>query len=237
MTMVVHLAMTELRLLFRKKLTMYSIVFVPLALCAMAWFQLRDMPASEWPWQMGFTFVMLLAVSVYLVSAMVFTSRRQSLVLQRLRTSELTDNGVFAGIAGPMMVIGIAQTLIYFGFCLAIGAPAPQQVGVVLIGLVLGLPTALLAGIVTAAFSRSVEATQITSLPLLFAAIAGAIMIRSDNTTVSTIGALLPMAGPSQLVGEGWAGSTPLLALGATVAWLALLGFAAQRFFKWEPRQ
>jgi ABC-2 type transport system permease protein len=236
--MVVHLALTELRLLFRKKLTMYSVVALPIALCAMTWFQLRDMPASEWPWMLGFTYVMLLSLSVYLVSAMVFTARRQSLVLQRLRTSELTDNGVFAGIAGPILVVGLAQTVVYFAFCMVIGAPAPAEIAPVLIGLVLGLPTALLAGIATAAFSRSVEATQITSLPLLFAAIAGSVMSRSGNDIVATIGSVLPMSGPSDLIGKGWEGAaTPMVALGAAIAWLLILGFAAQRFFKWEPRQ
>nr|CTQ93255.1 putative integral membrane protein [Kibdelosporangium sp. MJ126-NF4] len=235
--MVLHLALTELRLLFRKKLTMVSVVFLPAGLCAMAWLQFRQMPKSEWPGQLGFTYVMLLALSVFLVSTTVFTARRQSLVLQRLRTSELSDNGVFAGIAGPIMAVGLAQSVIYLAFCLAIGAPAPQQVGPILIGLLLGLPTALLAGIVTAAFSRTVEVTQITAIPLLFLALGGSIMSRLDNEIVAGIGAALPMAGPGDLIAKGWSGSVSLVALIATVGWLLVLAFVARRFFKWEPRQ
>ncbi|ONI73307.1 hypothetical protein ALI144C_46210 [Actinosynnema sp. ALI-1.44] len=235
--MVLHLALTELRLLFRKKLTMVSVVVLPAALCAMAYLQLRGLPKSEWPGQLGLTYVMLLALSVFLVSTTVFTARRQSLVLQRLRTSELSDNGVFAGIAGPIMVVGLVQSIVYMGFCLAIGAPAPQQVGPVVIGLVLGLPTAMLAGIVTAAFSRSVEVTQITAVPLLFTAFAGIIMARVDNEIVATIGAALPMAGPGELLAEGWSGSLSTVGLVATIGWLLVLGLVGQRFFKWEPRQ
>ncbi|MFC0115076.1 ABC transporter permease [Kibdelosporangium aridum] len=234
--MVVHLALTELRLLFRKKLTLVSVLIVPALLCFTAW-QLRDMPASDWPAQLGFSYVMLLGLSVVLVSTMVFTARRQSLVLQRLRTSELTDNGVFAGIAGPIMVVSIAQIVIYFGFTMAIGAPMPSQVGVVLIGLLLGLPAALLAGIVTAAFSRSVEATQITVIPVLALSLAGAFLARTSDETVATIASALPMASAGHLVAEGWAGSTPVVAVVATIGWLLVLGFAAHRFFKWEPRQ
>lgn len=235
--MVLHLALTELRLLFRKKITLASVLAIPAFLCAAAWLQLRDMPKNEWPGQMGFTYVMLLTLSVFLVSTTVFTARRQSLVLQRLRTSELSDNGVFAGIAGPILVVGVAQSLLYFAFCIAIGAPAPERIDIVLIGLVLGLPTALVAGIVTAAFSRSVEVTQITALPAIVVAMAGVVMIRMDNEIAATIGAALPIAGPGGLLSEGWSGSVPVVALVSSVAWLGLLAFAGHRFFKWEPRQ
>lgn len=235
--MVVHLALTELRLLFRKKLTMVSVVVLPAVLCAMAWLQFRKLPQSEWAGQLGFTYVMLMALSVFLVSTTVFTARRQSLVLQRLRTSELSDNGVFAGVAGPIMLVGLVQTLVYLAFCMAIGAPAPQQVGPILVGLLLGLPTALLAGIVTAAFSRTVEVTQITAIPLLFAGVGGSVLTRLDNEIVAKIGAALPMAGPGDLITKGWNGSLSQIGLVATVGWLLVLGFTAHRYFKWEPRQ
>ncbi|CAM3649227.1 ABC transporter permease [Kibdelosporangium persicum] len=235
--MVVHLALTELRLLFRKKLTLASVLLVPAVLCVTAWLQLRDLPASEWPVQLGFTYVMLLTLSVFLVATTVFTARRQSLVLKRLRTSELSDNGVFAGIAGPILVVGLAQSVIYFGVSMAVGAPVPSQVAVVLVGLVLGLPSALLAGIVTAAFSRSVEVTQVTAIPVLLVAMAGMFMLRSPDDMVATIGSALPLAGPGELIAEGWAGSVPIVSLVATIGWLLVMGFVAHRFFKWEPRQ
>jgi ABC-2 type transport system permease protein len=230
--MVVHLALFELRLLLRKRITAVSVLVFPLGLCALAWLQYRDLPASEWPAALGLTFT-----SVFLVSTTVFTARRQSLVLQRLRTSELSDNGVFAGIAGPIMVVGLAQLLVFFGFCLAIGAPAPAQAGSVLLGLVLGLPFAMTAGIATAAFSRSVEVTQITSIPVIVAGMAGMFMVPSNDSTISTIGTLMPFGGPGELITDGWSGSIPVLALVSTVAWLLVLGFVAKRYFKWEPRQ
>jgi ABC-2 type transport system permease protein len=235
--MVVHLALFELRLLLRKRITAVSVVVFPLGLCALAWLQFRGLPAQEWPAGLGLTFTMMLLLSVFLVSTTVFTARRQSLVLQRLRTSELSDNGVFAGIAGPIMLVGVVQLLIYFAFCIAIGAPAPAQVGSVVLGLVLGVPFAMTAGIATAAFSRSVEVTQITSIPVLLAGMIGLFMVPSKDPVISTVGTFMPFAGPGELVTQGWAGSFPLPALASSLAWLLVLGFVAKRYFRWEPRQ
>lgn len=234
--MVVHLALFELRLLLRKRITAVSVLVVPLGICALAWLQYRELTAAEWPARLGLTFVMLLMLSAFLVSTTVFTARRQSLVLQRLRTSELSDNGVFAGIAAPIMVVGLVQMLVFLGFCLAIGAPVPAQPVFVLLGLLLGVLFALVAGIATAAFSRSVEVTQITSIPVLMAGMAGLFMVQAQDPVVSTVGMFLPFAGPGELITQGWSGSTPLLAVGSTVAWLLVLGFIAKRHFKWEPR-
>jgi ABC-2 type transport system permease protein len=235
--MVVHLALFELRLLLRKRITAVSVLIVPLGICALAWLQFRGLTAPEWPAQLGLTFTMMLMLSVFLVSTTVFTARRQSLVLQRLRTSELSDNGVFAGIAGPVMLVGLVQLIVFFGFCLAIGAPVPVQPLFVVLGMLLGVLFALVAGIVTAAFSRSVEVTQITSIPVLIAGMAGLFMVQSEDSVISTVGTFLPFAGAGELITRGWLGSTPTLALVSTVAWLLVLGFAAHRFFKWEPRQ
>jgi ABC-2 type transport system permease protein len=230
------LALTELRLLLRKKITAFSVVVVPIFVCASAWLQFRSLPAADWPPGLAIMSAMLLLLSVFLVSTTVFTARRQSLVLQRLRTSELTDNGVFAGIAAPIAVVGLAQTVLFLGFCLVIGAPAPSGVPVVLLGLVTGVLGALLGGVATAAFSRSVEVTQITAMPFLLVAFAGIFLARFD-TPVGVIGSLLPLAGPAELIAQGWTGSIPLAALASSLLWPVLLGLVSMKFFKWEPRQ
>jgi ABC-2 type transport system permease protein len=235
--MVVHLALFELRLLLRKRITAFSVLAVPLFVCVMGWLQFRSLSDAEWPARLGLTYVLLLMLSVFLVSTTVFTARRQSLVLQRLRTSELSDNGVFTGISLPIMAVGLAQSVVFFVFCLVIGAPMPSQPVYVLIGLVLGVPFAMVAGIATAAFSRSVEVTQITSIPVVLAGMGGLFMVQASNPVLSNAGMFLPFSGPGQLIVRGWSGQSAALALVSTVVWLVLLGFTAHRFFKWEPRQ
>ncbi|TCO65328.1 ABC transporter permease [Actinocrispum wychmicini] len=235
--MTFHLAWTELRLLLRKRITAYSVLAAPVLLCAMAWFADRTQPTEAWAGTMGSRFVLLMVISVYLVSTTVFTARRQSLVLKRLRTSELTDTAIYLGIGAPMMVVGLAQTIVYFGFCLAVGAPLPSNPAVVLVGVILGIAVALLAGIATAAFSRSVEVTQITAIPVMLAAIAGMVMVQSSNDVVSTIGTFLPVVGPGHLVTEGWSNGNALLGVAATVPSLILFVAVALKAFRWEPRQ
>jgi ABC-2 type transport system permease protein len=236
--MTVHLALTELKLLLRKRITAFSVLAVPLLVCALAWFADRGLPDEQWGAAVGTRFVVLLLMSVFMVSTTVYTARRQSLVLQRLRTSELSDRGVHLGIGAPIVLIGLVQVLVYFGFCLAIGAPLPADPDIVLLGLVLGVAVSLLAGIATAAFSRSVEATQVTAVPVMMAAIAGVFMARSSTEAVATAGVYLPMVGPGDLVAKGWSGGEdPLLGLSGTAPWLAVFLLVAIKLFRWEPRQ
>lgn len=233
--MTIHLARTELKLLLRKRITAYSVLAVPIGLCALAWFVDRHQPG--WGDTLGSRFTLLMVLSVYLVSTTVFTARRQSLVLQRLRTSELTDIGIYLGIGAPMAVVGLAQTLIYFGFCMAVGAPLPSNPLVVVVGVTLGIAVALLAGIATAAYSRSVEVTQITAIPVILAAMAGVVMEQSPNDLVAAIGTFLPVVGPGHLVTQGWTGAGVLSGLAVSVPWLAVFGAVALKAFRWEPRQ
>jgi ABC-2 type transport system permease protein len=229
----VHLALTELKLLLRKRVTAFSVLAVPVMLCVMAW---TSKPSGNWAPLLGTLFTVLLMLSVFMVSTTVFTARRQSFVLQRLRTSELSDSGIYLGIGGPIVVVGLAQVLVFFGFCVAIGAPLPDNPVLVLLGVVLGLVVALLAGIATAAFSRSVEVTQITAIPVLLAAMTGLILLGSAR--FATVGAFLPMIGPSDLVIKGWSGGgSQLYGLGTTIPWLLVFGTVALRMFRWEPRQ
>lgn len=236
--MTIHLALTELKLLLRKRITAFSVLAVPVLVCAMAWFSDRGLPDEQWGAVLGTRFVVLLLLSVFMVSTTVFTARRQSLVLQRLRTSELSDRGIYLGLGVPIVFIGLVQVIVYFGFCLAIGAPMPADPGVVLLGLLLGVAVALLSGIATAAFSRSVEATQITAVPVMMAAIAGVFMLQSSTDAVATAGAYLPVVGPGDLVAKGWSGGEdPLLGLAGTLPWLAVFVVVAAKVFRWEPRQ
>jgi ABC-2 type transport system permease protein len=232
--MTVHLALTELKLLLRNKITALSVLTTPLMLCALAWFTNRGTTADQWSSAMGSRFVLLVLLSVYLVSTVVFTARRQSLVLQRLRTSELSDEGIYLGIGAPIVLVGLTQTLLYFGFCLAIGAPLPADPLLVLLGVVLGIAVGLLAGICTAAFSRSVEATQVTATPVVMVGVGGLAMLGSGIPA----GALLPIVGPGDLVTKGWSGAgDQLYGLSATALWLLVFGVVALKMFRWEPRQ
>ncbi|MDQ3787230.1 MAG: ABC transporter permease [Actinomycetota bacterium] len=240
---MIALSIVELRLLLRRRVTAFSVVVVPLGLVALTLFGQRPDDPALWGRLLSTNFQLLTMLSAYLVSLTVFTARRQSRVLKRLRTSELSDTAILGGVLAPVFVVGLAQTAAYLVFCVVIGAPVPEDPVAVVAGVVLGVVVATAAGVATACLTRTVEATQLTGTPVLLAAVGGMFMTPSSEPALATIGLLMPIAGPGDLVARGWgAGVTEAalpavpLGLAATVLWLAVSGVVFHRAFRWEPR-
>ncbi|MEV4317636.1 hypothetical protein [Actinocrispum sp. NPDC049592] len=229
--MTLHLALFELKLLLRRRITAFSVFGVPVLMCAMTWFSKEGMPPDRWGSLLGSQFIIVMMLSVYMVSTTVFTARRQALVLKRLRTTELTDNDIYIGVGAPIALVGTVQTVVFFGFCLAVGAPMPGNVLLVLVGVLAGVAVGMLGGIATAAFSRSVEATQVTAVPVLMAGVGGLILVQTHE-----FGGLLPVVGAGELVTKGWSGGSPVIGAAGCVLWLVVFGAVAVRYFRWEPR-
>ena len=241
MTMMMRHGLFEIRLLFRRKLTMFSATVLPVGLCVLTWFTVRKAPPENWGTLVGDRFTMLMVLSVFMTSMTIYTARRQSLVLKRLRTTELTDAGVIGAITMPVLVMGVVQALIYFAFCLFLGAPMPAHPWLVVLGMAAGLLLTVAAGMATAALSKSVEATHVTSFPVLVGALAGLFMVGAGSSGVATAGVLMPLLGPADLLAKGWSGFdtgvTPITTgVGSTLLWAVVFAAVIGRFFKWEPR-
>ncbi|GAB2759886.1 ABC transporter permease [Amycolatopsis magusensis] len=241
MTMMVRHGWFEIRLLFRRKLTLFSATVMPIGLCVLTWFGVRDRQPENWGSLLGDRFTMLMLLSVFMTSMTIYTARRQSLVLKRLRTTELTDAGVIGAITMPVVAMGVVQALAYFVFCLFLGAPMPTHPWLVVLGMAGGVLLTVTAGMATAALSKSVEATHVTSFPVMIGALAGLFMVGSGDEQVATAGSLMPLIGPSNLLAKGWSGFdtgfTPLTVdLGSTLLWGVLFAAVIGRFFRWEPR-
>lgn len=240
---MLRLAMVELRLLLRRRITAFSVVVVPLGLAALTLFGDHPADPAVWGQLLSTNFLLLTMLSAYLVSLTVFTARRQSRVLKRLRTSELADGAIIGGVLAPVVVVGLAQTVAYLVFCVATGAPAPTAPVPLVAGVVLGVAVATAAGVATACFTRTVEATQLTGTPLLLAAVAGIFLTASETPAVAALGLAMPLAGPTDLVARGWSagvsvGDLPVvpLDLASAVLWLTVAGVVFHRTFRWEPR-
>jgi ABC-2 type transport system permease protein len=235
-----YLLLMELRLLLRHRITALSILATPVLVAA---FTLSSEPSepSAWGELVASNVLLLTLLSVYLVSLTVFTARRQSFVLKRLRTSTLSDRAVFAGVLGPVVVVGLGQTVIYLAFCFVVGAPAPSSPHLVVAGVVLGVAVATALGVATACLSRSVAATQVTGVPVTMAAVAGLILTGSSSP-LAGLGVALPLTGPADLVARGWSAGLVLdfpvapLDLTSAVVWFAVAGVVISRVFRWEPR-
>lgn len=233
-----HLLLMELKLLLRKRITALSILAAPVLVGAITWSS-RPPEAAEWGKLVASNVLLLILLSVYLVSLTVFTARRQSFVLKRLRTSTLSDRALFAGVLGPVVVVGLGQTVAYLVFCFAVGAPAPSSALLVAVGVVLSVGVATALGVATACLSRSVEATQVTGTPVTMAAVGGMVL---TGSSLAGLGLALPLVGPMDLVARGWSAGIVLdvpvvpLDLASAVLWLAVAGVVISRAFRWEPR-
>jgi len=240
---MIPLSIMELRLLLRRRITAFSVLAVPAGLVALTLFGERPADPELWGKLLSTNFLLLMMLSAYLVSLTVFTARRQSRVLKRLRTSELSDAAILGGVLAPVLVVSLAQATAYLVFCVATGAPAPVDPAPVVAGVVLGVAVATAAGVATGCLTRTVEATQLTGTPLLVAAIAGMFMTASTTPAVAGLGLAMPLAGPADLVARGWSAGVTVadvpvvpLDLASAVLWLALAGVVFHRTFRWEPR-
>ncbi|WP_406437610.1 ABC transporter permease [Streptomyces sp. NBC_00631] len=189
----------------------------------------------------GFSF--LFAVYSSLVGA--FVSRREELVLKRLRTGELDDIEILTGTALPAVCLGLAQALVLaVGCATLLHAGTPKAPYLTLLGLLLGLLLSAALAALTSAFTRTTESAQITALPLVFVSMLGSgIALPPDVLPhrAAAVCALLPLSPAVRLVRAGWTGELSAHeALGTVLtalAWTVVAVFAVRRWFRWEPRR
>ncbi|MDL2081311.1 ABC transporter permease [Streptomyces sp. GXMU-J15] len=244
------LARAELTLFGRNRGALVAALFVPLVLPFSVYSVTRDLDLDE----MGLTpgavilpaavgFALLFAVYTALVA--VFTSRREELVLKRLRTGELRDPEILAGSALPAAATGLGQSLLLVTGCaVLLDMPAPRAPHLAVLGLLLGLVMCAALAAVTSAFTRTTETAQVTTLPLVLVSMLGSGMsfpLEVLPDTAASVCELLPLTPVMTLVRGGWTGELSLgEATGALVtalAWTAIGVFAVRRWFRWEPRR
>lgn len=243
------LARAELTLLVRSKGTLFAAAVVPLILP----FSIRSATDSMdlegtglslgtilLPASVGFS----LLFAVYIALTTIYVTRREELVLKRLRVGELRDTEILAGAALPSLCIAVAQIVLLVTGCMIIlDVGPPKAPHLALAGVVLGLVLSASLAAVTAAFSRSAESAQVTSMPVvLVSMLASGITVPLEvlPDRLAQICEMLPLTGVISLVRGGWtgtmSGADTLAALATAVAWTLLAVFAVRRWFRWEPR-
>lgn len=178
-------------------------------------------------------------------------TRRDELVLKRLRTGESTDAEIVVSLALPGLVVALATAVLAVPVAVALGQPAPRNplLYAVTVLATMVLFTALACW--TAAWTRNAEAAQVTSMPVILLAIVGQVAVGFPEE-VRRWTDLTPGAALTDLVRISWfglergsveqtltsagtwaAGGSPLLVL---TAWTALGVVLARRSMRWEPR-
>jgi ABC-2 type transport system permease protein len=178
-------------------------------------------------------------------------TRRDELVLKRLRTGESTDAEVVVSLALPGFVIALVTAVLAVPIATAFGQPAPRNVLLYAVTVVATMVLFTALACWTAAWTRTAEAAQVTSMPVILLAVVGQVAVGfpeelrrwtdltpgaalTDLVRVSWFGlergSLEPTLG---FTGTWSAAGQPLLVL---AAWTVLAVALARRSMRWEPR-
>ncbi len=253
---VLALAAAEIRLLRRNRTAAVNSVLGPVVLLG----SVAAIAASNGLELDGSSFIasaigITLILVAYYNLVTTFVARREELVLQRMRTGELTDGEIVLGTAVPTLLVTLLQVLVVGVGVVALGKwSAPVDVVLPLLALLGGGVLMVVLAAASTSFTRTVEAAQFTTLPLVLAAtlFSGLLVPLSDlPEAVGQVFRFLPLTPVIELsrlglVGETWTGQAvdtagawtaaplPLAVLGG---WLVVGTVIARRVFRWAPRR
>lgn len=239
MTHVLTLGRAELRLISRNRTVAFMALLFPLAMGAYFATQ-RDLVSGDgWGAVAVLQIAMILGFTLYATPATSLTTRRQDLFLKRLRSGELSDGGIIAGLLAPLCVLALVQAGVLFAILGAAGATAPANLLLLAVAVVLAAAMSLGAAVATSGFTPTAESAQLTTLPFFFIVVGGAVA-GTAVPDAHDLFLLVPGWACGTLIDAAWSGvvdwSVLSLALAAQAAWTALAWAAARRLFRWEPR-
>ncbi len=199
----------------------------------------------------GITLIMV----AYYNLVTIFVARREELVLQRMRTGELTDREILLGTAIPTLLVTMVQVLVAAVGVVALGKwSVPVDVVLPLLAVLGGSALMVVLAAASTSFTRTVEAAQFTTLPLVLAAtlFSGLLVPLSGfPEPVAEVLRFLPLNPVIELsrlglVGETWSGhavdtagawTAAPLPLAVLAGWLVVGAVVARRVFRWAPRR
>ncbi|MFQ6485314.1 ABC transporter permease [Brachybacterium epidermidis] len=249
------LARAELTLLLRNRMQLFTALLLPLSVPFLYLPLARQGGTPEaLASGLGTMFVVALLFVVYYNLLSSYVARRQDLVLKRLRTGEASDATVLTATAVPALLIAFVMIGVMGAIATPLlDLPLPAHPAVLVIGLVLGAAVMVPLALATANITRTVEAAQVTSLPLMAVLVIGAgaaIPLQMMPDWFGRLAALVPSAPITAMVRLGWLGidaegaalSTGEVWVqtaqqtGILLVWLILGILFVRSHFRWEPR-
>ena len=190
---------------------------------------------------------------IYYTMVTSLVGRREQLVLKRLLAGEPTRLEILLAPAVPLWALFAVQSLIAIGGAMALGTPI-RHPWALLLALVGGAATWTALAVVSAAYTRTVESAQLTTLPLILISLllsGFSVPLEWLPEPAARIAHLLPMTPVVDLLtlgytGAGVDGRIPTaaadVALAAAGMMLPLLVWTAAsvalgvRRFRWDSR-
>lgn len=252
---VLALAAAETRLLLRNRTAVVNSVLLPLLLVAAVPALGMDDDAGTGPRLIVVAVGVTLIFLTYYNLVTTFVARREELVLQRMRTGELSEGEVLFGTAVPTLLVTVAQVgLVILGVVVLGQWATPVDVVLPLLALLGGAALMVLLAAASTSFTRTAESAQITTLPLVMvaAALSGLFFpltgLPDQLAQVARLLPLTPVVELTQLglVGQTWDGeavdlggawAAAPLPLAVLVGWLVAGAVIARRVFRWAPRR
>jgi ABC-2 type transport system permease protein len=234
-------------LLLRNRLTLVNAVVVPLTPALLAVNGDRGDKAVGASVVSAVLMLVVLFPVYYNVLSLTVT-RRDELVLKRIRTGETRDVELLVSLAIPGGLVALLVGAALVPVALALGFGAPLNLVLYALTLVAGCVLLSCLALWTASWTRNAEAAQLSSLPVIclivLGNIAAALPDRWEEVLDFTPGAALARLAALSWFGDGpdgrvgyaasWSeAGVPLLVL---VAWTVLAVALARRSFRWEPR-
>ncbi|WP_420175222.1 ABC transporter permease [Luteococcus sp. OSA5] len=259
---IASLTRAELKMLLRSKVSFfYAISLAPMMVVLMA-----EMPATKKLMEAmpsGGAATMITAIlvisglslAIYYNLTTATVARREALVLKRLRTGEASATEVLVALASPNLLIFALQVLLVLAItAAAFGSPQFTNPVLFVLALLLGAVFFAIVSFLTSVHTRTVEASQLTTMPgiFLFLAVSGLLIPLSViPERLQLVFELLPVAPIADLVLMGLNGTTldgqhlstgqtwgtavqPILVM---VIWIVAAGWQLHRTMDWEPRR
>ena len=248
------LVRAEVTLLRRNKLALFNAFVMP-ALPFLLLIPIRvndNMDNETTSLFLGLVVALILMFVIYYNLLSTFVSRREELVLKRLRSGECSDTEIIGGISIPAMAIGL---IVFVALSLltvvALGQPLPVN-ALLLLAVVGGSLVFAGLALVTTIITKNSEAAQLTSLPIVLICMFGAGFspLSALPGWATTALRFTPLAPSYELTRLGWGGVThdgrtvnlvdsftqAALPAGILLGWIVIAGFIARQYFRWEPR-
>jgi ABC-type multidrug transport system permease subunit len=253
---VLALAAAEARLLLRNRTAVLSSMLLPLAVvAAVGAITVSNGSRIDGPGLIASAIGVTLTFVTFYNLVTTFVARREELVLQRMRTGELTDAEVLLGTAVPTLLVTVVQIALVAVAVAVLGEwSTPVDVVLPLVAVLGGGALMVLLAAVSTSFTRTVEAAQFTTLPLVLTAtmLSGLLIPLSDfPEQVAQVARFLPLTPVIELsrlglVGTTWDGqavdtagawAASPLALTVLAGWLVGGALLARLVFRWAPRR
>ena len=156
-----------------------------------------------------------------------FVSRRDELVLKRMRTGEVRDSEMIVSIALPGIVSALVLAAVAVPIAALLEQPLPVNPIVYAAAAILAVIMFSAFAYWTAAWTRSAEAAQLTSMPIILLASFGPLGAQISGFAGELL-ELTPGAAMSELVRVGWFGLDGVDAETTTLSFAETWSHAAQ---------